>query len=58
MNKESALKALGTYLLSSHNLFCNQAGLQYWDDYVSDEVERLQNGSHRELTEMELHRIA
>ena len=58
MNKESALKHLEMYLLNTHNLCCNQRGLKYWDEYIRDEVERLQNGPHREVTELELHRIA
>ncbi len=58
MNEESALKAFAKYLLMSHNLYCNQIGLQYWHEYIDAEVERLRSGSHRELTELELHRIA
>ena len=53
---DAELKGLETYLLKTHNLYCNKAGLQYWVEYISDEVERLKSGSHRELTEFELHR--
>ncbi len=56
--EESTLKGLETYLLKTHNLYCNRSGLQYWVEYISDEVERLNSGSHRELAELELHRIA
>ena len=55
---ESTLKGLETYLLKTHNLYCNKDGLQYWVEYISDEAERLASGSHRELNELELHRTA
>ncbi len=53
-SKES-LKHLEMYLLNTHHLF---GGIEYWEKFIGDEVERLQNGPRRELTELEVHRIA
>ena len=50
MNKESALKHLEMYLRKTHDLYCNQGGLQYSDKYISDEVER--DNNPRSIPEM------
>ena len=52
------LKAFANYLLTSHNLYCNESGIQYFHEYICAEVERLRSGSHRKLTELELRKIA
>ena len=54
-DKESALKHLEMYLLNTHNLY---GGIEYWVKFIGNEVERLQNGPRRELTELEVHRLA
>ena len=55
MKSKESVKHLATYLLHTHNLY---GGIEYWEKFIGDEVERLQNGPRRELTELEVHRLA